>query len=441
MVTLWIDQLDGFGYRLATRQPFPGASGLGGTLYFDLGDGIQRKIALDVQGIFGGIGVRAGDFLTPYDDQRTAAVISTLGDSIAGVGIEMAGQFGSSSVASFALGGTGYVKPNLNAATANSNLIAASGILSSASGNIGWQPGALPGGDQATTQDGHPLIENELAPVQGSTGRTGAQTTEIVSANPDVVLVLMGLNDYMEAERFLPSSNGWSMTSALAVTLQRLRAGLPNSLLIVSTPWAGNRSVNGYGTINANYTAISNAVDLLPGPWLFVSTVGTGDGLFATQWRGKRENGSVLSGTVDVGPITTGTGNTNAPTGIGNADYIFTDGGPHPSVFPGGVQVTAPQTLDQTPATLEVNTTLFGLYPNAGSFSLQSAADPPISYRLGVTVNYTGKTPTTITGCTIDSGSVNAGVGDRVYMLDETGQALYARKISEQIIAAMLAWG
>lgn len=130
--------------------------------------------------------------------------------------------------------------------------------------------------------------------------------------NPDIVGVFGGINDQGRQSRAVFEAETDLFFSAL-------RSGAPGALVIAAGPW-----VTGTATVTSqNYIDIRDAhlasLGRIAGDWIFVDPLTGG-------WR--RSDGATGAAT---GPWFFGTGSQAAPTGSGNADIYFVNGGdPHP---------------------------------------------------------------------------------------------------------------
>lgn len=128
----------------------------------------------------------------------------------------------------------------------------------------------------------------------------------IVSGSPDLVVVAGGLND----------STG-TLTSAASGVLSAIRTALPNAVIAVVGVWTPTTSYYGSGV--TKHGLIYSALQAISGPWVDIDVPG-----------GAWSNSAGASGRVGPAPWVTGTGNTTAPSGTGNADFNTSSDGTHP---------------------------------------------------------------------------------------------------------------
>lgn len=407
-VRLLVDRMDGGGWQnAAALNPALGGT-KAGTVYFDFGnDGdpsALKRVLIETKQLFCGLVMHPNASIRPYDARRSMLKIATFGDSIGFVLARSASAIGGALQVSHGDGGTGYARPAASAIgggspTSNAN-IDPSTLLTSMSGNAGFNDGTLP--------------EFQF------TDRTDA----LIAAQPDMVIGAAGIND--STSTGFTGLYGWDVGRSVGKVWGRLRNGASSSVMVCCAPWTGaQRGVDGIsGGERFVAVTIKSEFLALPGPSIFIDNRDS-------TWTVKRADGSIVNGNTGTGPWVTGIGMVYAPTGVGNADLYIGDG-----THPGGWASTTLTDLVTLPAaTLYVVAAAGGTsnFPPVGKLSIQVAG--PVAYP-GQVITYTGKTPTSFTGCTGGAGTFPTG--SQVLMYDTTpGEDYYGNKVAAALCAAL----
>lgn len=149
-----------------------------------------------------------------------------------------------------------------------------------------------------------------------------ARVAGSVDTEPDMVITAGGINDNNSLGLFPYASAASARAGFEAATLlhfQRLRAALPQSVLVALAPWAPRQNLPTDPVAQSKADAIAAALTAAGGRWIFIDNLNGG-------WRAS--SGANSAGT---GPWQTGTGNSAAPRGDGNADLYLSADGVHPN--------------------------------------------------------------------------------------------------------------
>jgi len=151
----------------------------------------------------------------------------------------------------------------------------------------------------------------------------GARVAGIVDGAPDLFLTCGSLNDnnsiaapplYASAAEALAAFD-----AGVVDYYQRLRAALPDSLLVATGPWAPREHVPPDPVALSKAATIRAALQAVGGPWVYLDNLQGG-------WA---NSAGAIGGA--GGAWQTGTGTVAVPTGKGNGDLYVSADGTHPS--------------------------------------------------------------------------------------------------------------
>ena len=500
---------DGNGFKsIAPQQPRVGRNILNSyfsaTTYFDFGTALPRKFLITFSSnLFQGIVTNSATPPTPLNLSGTYMSWGELADSIYTAGESTIFRLNAIGRAESNIGGTAYARggniPTTaeQAAMTKSALIAQCASQPSIFGNIGY------GG--ITTSDGY-------TPIEGNP--TYSRAIAVSAYSTEIVICAAGINEDGSVIEGVDNTNaGWSLFKASWGSWNQLRTALPRSVIVVVGPWSGS-SRGASGISNTSFVAENSNFRMLLdgslsgypaiiGPWIFINTADS-------SWKLRRQDGTYATGYAGSGPWATGQGMTSKPPVAdgGNANNLMAND-PHPTDY-AVTKVLIAKTINTTPSDLQVQNGSY-FYHSNGSFSYQVAAGAirkfpgtTVSYTSkkiatatitpvtlpqttltlasGTTnassdsdafstsgyvsvlmadgtyqsVSYTGKTSTTLTGCsggtgltssvfyqhflngcTVASGSISAAAGDNVYSLNQLGSDYYGQKIADAMLSAI----
>jgi len=172
---------------------------------------------------------------------------------------------------------------------------------------------------------GYAPVQSAYAWTSNSGNAFGARLTDSVKTVPDLFVTGGGINDnygYAAAPLY-PTVTAANTAFQNAVTsyYKSLRTALPNSVIAAMGPWAPKQSIPTNPVAQGKLNVITQALQSIAAPWVLIDNLNGG-------WR----NSSGASGP-QTGPWQTGTGNTAAPTGIGNGDIYVGPDGTHPTAL------------------------------------------------------------------------------------------------------------
>ena len=150
----------------------------------------------------------------------------------------------------------------------------------------------------------------------------GGRLAGSVDTRPDLFFTAGGINDnssfalapYATAEAARAGFEG-----AVLDYFRRLRAALPDSVLVAMGPWAPRQEVPTNPAALSKADTIRQALQGVGGPWVFLDNLAGG-------WR--CSSGATGAAT---GPWQTGTGTAASPNGTGNGDLYLDADGVHPN--------------------------------------------------------------------------------------------------------------
>ena len=168
------------------------------------------------------------------------------------------------------------------------------------------------------------------APVQSPFAYTlnpgnifGARLPDSVNAAPDLFMTGGSINDDygIASPPLYPTvaSSNTAFENAVQSYYQNLRTALPNSVIGAMGPWAPKQSIPTSPIAQGKLNVIQQTLQSITAPWVLIDNLNGG-------WT----NSSGASGP-QTGPWQTGTGNSGAPTGVGNGDIYVGPDGTHPT--------------------------------------------------------------------------------------------------------------
>jgi hypothetical protein len=170
---------------------------------------------------------------------------------------------------------------------------------------------------------GYAPVESSF-PYTTNPGNTfGARIQDSVKTVPDLFMTGGGLNDDYGVA--LPplyptvASANTAFENAVLSYYRNLRAALPSSVIAALGPWAPKQSIPTSPIAQGKLNVIHQVLQSISGPWVMIDNLNGG-------WY----NSSGAQGPV-TGPWQTGTGNSGAPTGVGNGDIYLSADGTHPT--------------------------------------------------------------------------------------------------------------
>lgn len=263
------------GSRLSTPNTF---------VRIDFGVAAARKVSLYARSTQGpcAIGVAADDVVQPWD-RSGEATMGAMADSYGGA----SGPF------------WGVSGPFWEAAA----LLGIAHVDLDAVGGTGYAPNSAPGFENPG--DAFP------ARLPGS-----------VDVAPDLFITAGGINDnnaYALPPYATPATARAGFETAVNLYYTRLRAALPQSVLVALGPWAPRQAMPTDAIAQSKADAVKAALQTVGGPWVFLDNL-NGGWSASSGAQGQR-----------AGPWQTGTGNSAAPAGNGNGDLYLDPDGVHPN--------------------------------------------------------------------------------------------------------------